>query len=326
MKVIGIEEHFAPAQVPGIVMPKGLPPLEEGTNVGAAWLTDRATSVEIGPKRLSYMEKDGISMQIISTPFAQSFSADVAVDYCKRINNYLYEQIKNYPDKFRGFAALPTAVPEACPDELERCVKELGFVGTLIGNRVNGDFLCESQYDAILAKAVELNVPIFIHPGEPPQAVVDACYSKGLSEKVISSFKRFGYGWHVDPGIHMLNLILRGVFDRYPDLQIILGHWGELLPYYIDRFDEAMPGDFLGIKHNPSHYLMNNMHVTSSGIWTPECLEFCVKRIGIKRILFSIDYPFADPKGKEKILEHPMLSKEDRELIAHGNAERLFKI
>lgn len=326
MKVITFEEHFAPVAVPGLNLPKGLPPLEKGTNVGAAWLDDPSTGAEIGPKRIAHMDEDGVTVQVISTPFAQGFGPDVAVDYCRRINDFLAEKISAYPDRMKGFAALPTAVPEACADELERCVKELGFVGTLIGNRVNGGFLSEPQFDPILAKAEELDVPIFIHPGEPPQAIVDLCYSKGLSDKVVSSFKRFGYGWHVDPGIHFLNLILTGAFDRHPNLQIILGHWGELLPYYIDRFDDTLSAEFTGTKHNPSYYLKNNLYVTSSGIWTPECLEFCVKRLGVDRIVFSIDYPFANPKGKEKILEHPMLSMEEREMIAHGNAERLLKI
>lgn len=152
------------------------------------------------------------------------------------------------------------------------------------------------------------------------------CYSAGFTPSIVSSFKRFGYGWHVDSGIHMLNMIVAGVFDRHPNLQMILGHWGELLPYYIDRFDGAMPAAFLGLKHEVSYYLQNNMYVTPSGVWTSECLEFCVKRLGVERIMFSINYPFANPEGQEKILEHPMLTQEQRELIAHGNAERLLKI
>lgn len=165
-------------------------------------------------------------------------------------------------------------------------------------------------YDALLAKAEELEVPIYLHPGAPPKVISDLCYSKGFSDKVISSFARYGYGWHVEPGIHMLNMIASGTFDKYPKLQIILGHWGELLPYYIDRFDSAMLGEFLGIKHDPSYYLKNNMYITPSGIYTPECLEFCVKRIGVDRIMFSIDYPFATAQGKEAILEAPFLSEE----------------
>lgn len=312
--------------VPGLDLPKGLPPLEKGTMLGAAWLSDPATATDVGELRIADMDRDGIAVQVISTPFAQGLEADVAVGCCRKINNFLAERISVHPDRFIGLAALPTAVPEACADELERCINEHGFRGALIGNRVNGGFLSEPEFEPLLSKAEELDVPIYLHPGEPPKEITELCYSKGLSRNVVSSFKRFGYGWHVDPGIHMLNLILSGEFDRHPKLQIILGHWGELLPYFIDRFDAAMPAAFLGLQHEVSYYLQNNMYVTPSGIWTPECLEFCVKRLGVERIMFSIDYPFANPEGREKILEHPILSREERELIAHSNAERLLKI
>ena len=326
MKVIALEEHFMPTAVPGLVLPKGPRPLEQGTMLGAAWLSDPRAGTEIGEKRLADMDAENIAVQALSIPFAQGFGPDVAVDACRKCNDFMAEEINAHPDRFVGFAALPTAVPDACPGELERCVKELGFRGTLIGNRVNGGFLCQKEFDPLLAKAEELLVPIYLHPGEPPKAVAEQCYCKGFSDQLASTFSRYGYGWHVDPGIHMLNLILSGTFDRHPNLQIILGHWGELLPYFIDRFDTAMPCAFTGIRQEISCYLRNNLYVTPSGIWTPECLEFCVKRLGIERILFSIDYPFANPKGKEKILEHPMLSQEERELLAHGNAERLLKL
>ena len=325
MKVIAVEEHFAPAYVPGIVL-QNIPQVVAGTHKGSSWAQDPTTNFEVGPKRIARMDEDGIDVQVISTPLAQNFPSEVAVDYCWKINNYLAERIEEYPSRFKGYAALPTSVPEACADELERCVKELGFVGTLIGNRVNGGFLSEPQYDPILQKAEELGVPVFLHPGEIPQAVADACYSKGLSDQVSASFQRYGYGWHVDPGVHFLNLILAGVFDRHPDLQVILGHWGELTPYFIDRLDLNLSKEVTGIAHDPSYYFQNNLYITSSGVWTPECLEFCMKRIGIDRILFSLDYPFGDPEGIKKILEHPDLSKEDREKISHSNAERLFKI
>lgn len=328
MKLITVEEHFAPAQIPGVNVKRGAPPLIADTMPGAPWLTDKGTAFDVGDKRLAYMDADGVTMQVISTPFAQSLSAEVAVDYCRRINDWLAEQVARHPDRFAGFAVLPTAVPGACAAELERAVKDLGLVGALIGNRV-GDgtgFLSDLQYEDLLAKAEELESPLYLHPGEPPKGVTELCYNKGLSPDIMSVFSRYGYGWHIDSGIHMLNLILTGVFDRHPKLQVILGHWGELLPFFIDRFDAAMPGSFLGIRHDPSFYLRNNMYVTPSGIFTPECLEFCVKVLGAERILFSIDYPFAASAGKEKILEHPMLTAEMAKLIAYGNAERLLRI
>ena len=325
MKVIAVEEHFFPVDVPGIIIDGG-PPLLPGSHRGSVWEKDPSTLKEIGPKRIASMDEAGIDMQILSAPVGGGFAPEVAVDYCQKINNYQAERIEEYPDRFKGYATLPTSVPEACAQELERCVKELGFVGTLIGNRTNDCFLSEPQYDPLLAKAEELGVPVFVHPSAAPRAVADACYSKGLSKKVSTSFQLYGYGWHVDTGIHFLNLILSGAFDRHPDLQVILGHWGELTPYFMDRLDENLSKEFAGTAHDPSYYFRHNLYITSSGVWTPECLEFCVKRIGADRILFSQDYPFGDPNGQDKILSHPMLSEEDRERIAHGNAMRLFKL
>ena len=324
MKVIAVEEHFAAAKVPGIVL-ENLPHLAPNTHKGSAWAADPTTLFEIGEKRIANMDKDGISMQIISTPLAQSFPANVAVDYCRKVNDYLYERIAEHPDRFMGFASVPTAVPEACADELERCIKELGFFGVLIGNRVNGGFLSEPQFDPLLAKAEELGVPVFIHPGEIPQAIVDACYSKGLSHDVSASFQRYGYGWHVDTSVHFLNLILTGAFDRHPNLQVILGHWGEVTPYFMERLDTNLPPELTGLAHEPSYYFLHNLYITSSGMWSPECLDYCVKYIGVDRILFSQDYPFGNPDRMSKILYNAILMREDREKIAHGNVEQLFK-
>ena len=323
MRVITVEEHFVPAKVPGIVL-EHLPYLAPNTHKGSAWAADPTTLFEMGEKRIADMDKDGIAMQIVSAPVAQGFPADVAVDYCRKVNNYLSDRIAEHPDRFMGYASLPTAVPEACADELERCIKELGFFGTMICNRVNGGFLSEPQFDPMLAKAEELGVPVFVHPDEIPQAIVDACYSKGLSHDVSASFQRYGYGWHVDTGVHFLNLILTGVFDRHPNLQVILGHWGELAPYFMDRLDANLPMDLTGLAHEPSYYFLHNLYITSSGMWSPKCLDYCVNSIGVDRILFSQDYPFGNPDGMNKILDNTILSREDREKIAHGNIMQLF--
>ena len=326
MKLITLEEHFSAGVVPGIRLPRSKEAFLPGTCPGAPFNEDRSTLAEIGEKRLAFMDGNGISMQVLSTTSGQALEADTAVEYCRTINDYLAGKIAEHPERFAGFAAIPTAVPEACADELERCVKELGFVGCLIGGRVEGGFLNDEAYDPFLAKAEELEVPIYLHPGVPPQGVIDECYSRGVSKEVSTVMSMYGYGWHVDPGIHMLSMVMSGVFDRHPKLQMILGHWGELLPYFLDRFDTSMPGAFAGLEHDPSYYLRHNMYVTPSGIFTPELLEYCVKMLGTDRILFSVDYPWVTPEGMEKILNHPMLTPEDVEAIAHGNAERLLHL
>ena len=328
MKIIGLEEHFAMPPAAGAPVRKGRPPLEAGSMIGAACHEMPDAAFDLDEKRIAAMDKDGVTMQVLSTPGAQSWPAETAVELCRKSNDYLADAVKRHPDRFAGFAAIPTAVPEACAAELERAVKELGMVGCLIGNRADGTkFLDKPCFEPFLAKCEELDVPIYLHPGEPPAEVTEQCYKGNFSnDKMVSVFCRYGMGWHVDVGVHMMHMILTGVFDRHPRLQIILGHWGEFLPYYIDRFDNAMPAAFAGLKHDPSYYLRNNMYVTSSGINTPEAMEFCAKVLGADRLMFSADYPFASFAGSEKLFNCPSLSLEDREKFAHGNAERLLKL
>ncbi len=326
MKVIAVEEHFAMPPKPGASAPKGLPPLEQGTMIGAPWLTNPPCASDFDDVRIGIMDETGVTMQVISTPFGQVWPAATAVQQCKEANDYLAEAIKRHPDRYAGFAAIPTAVPEACASEIERAVKELGFVGCLIGNRIDGTkFLDDPAFEDFLAKCEELDVPIYLHPGAPPAQVTEMCYS-GFDDKMISVLSRYGMGWHVDSGLHMLHMIMSGVFDRYPKLQVILGHWGELLPYYIDRFDTTMPAEFAGLKHAPSYYLRNNMYVTSSGVQTPECLEFCIKVLGSDRVMYSADYPFASTEGSEKLLNCPSLTRDEKEKFAYANAARLMKL
>ena len=327
MKLIAMEEHFTIPQEPGAPAPKGLPPLEEGTMLGAPWLTNHAASAD-EDTRIAVMDQTGVTTQILSTPFAQGFPADVAVDRARALNDYVGGMVERHPGRIAGFASLPTAVPKACAAEYERTVKELGFVGALIANRVGGTkFLDAPEYDDLLSAIEESGLPLYLHPGEPPRAITDLCYTdERFSDEMVSAFMRYGYGWHVDVGIHFLHMVMTGTLDKHPNLQIILGHWGELLPFYIDRFDTAMPAAFAGLEHEPSYYLRNNMYVTSSGVQTLECMTFCKKVLGADRLLFSADYPFANFDGTDSLLSNPDFTPEEIELFAHGNAERLLKL
>ncbi len=326
MRLIATEEHFALPPVPGAPAPAGKPPLEEGTMVGAPWLTDHGIAADLDDKRLAIMDENGVSMQVLSTPFAQSFTADVACEKSRAFNECAAAAMARHPDRFSAFATIPTAVPEKCAPELEYCVQKLGFVGALIGNRVDGDkFLDDPRYEDFLSACEELDVPIYLHPGEPPAEITRLCYNgPQLSDVITSSFSRFGYGWHVDVGIHFLHMVATGTFDRHPKLQCILGHWGELLPYYVDRFDTAMPGEFLGLEHETSYYVRNNSYATSSGLQSLDCMNLCKNVLGPERLIFSADFPFASFEGTDKLLSNPYFTPEEIELFAHGNAERLL--
>ena len=327
MKLIALEEHFSAGRIPGVTLPRSKEAFLRGTCPGAPFFDDRSYLWDLDEKRLAYMDACGVDIQVLCTTSGQALPAETAVDGCAKINNFLADEIAKHPDRFRGYASVPTAVPEACADELERSVKELGLVGCMIGGRTeDGNYLNAECYEPLFAKAEELGVPIYLHPGIPTQPVIDECYTKGLPEKTATVLSMYGYGWHVDPGIHFLNLLLSGVFDRHPGLQIILGHWGELVPYFKARFDDALPAAFTGLAHDPGYYLKNNLYVTPSGIYAPENLAFCKEVLGADRILFSMDFPWVTAEGMDRILANPSLTAEEREMIAHGNAEKLFGI
>ena len=325
MRLIGTEEHFALPPKPGA--PRGLPPLEEGSMVGAPWLLDHSAAGNL-ELRLKTMDENGVDVQLISTPFGQNFPAETAVESVRELNMVAAGMCEKAPGRLYGLATIPTAVPEACAPELEYCMKELGFKGALVANRVAGTkFLSEPEYDEFLTALEDLEAPLYLHPGPPPAAITDLCYSGcGLTDVQVSVFSRFGYGWHVDVGIHALHMMATGVFDRHPKLQVILGHWGELLPFYAARFDTAMPASFLGLEREIRDYLRENCYATSSGVQSREAMDLCKTIMGADRLLYSADYPFANFDGQDLLLTNPNFTQEELELFAHGNAERLFKL
>jgi len=329
MKLITLEEHYGHMAISkaGAEKFKELSPhFFEAFAPGMPYSPKPGTLFDLGEGRLQDMDANNITMQILSNTSAQTADASQAVEACRIANDDLAKAIKLHPDRFAGFAALPTAVPEACAEELKRAVNELGFVGAQISGRTNDMFLDAECYESLLAMAEELNVPIYLHPGVPPVEVQKACYQGGLDPIVSTRMATCGWGWHVDAGTHMLHMVLSGTFDKFPKLQLILGHWGEVLPFFFDRIDTAFPSGMTGLKKKPSEYLRENMYITPSGMFTKELLELCVKMVGVDRILYSVDYPYVPNEGASEFLENAPISPEDKEKIAHGNAERLLKL
>ncbi|MFJ9706322.1 amidohydrolase family protein [Streptomyces sp. NPDC101234] len=281
---------------------------------------------DIGAARIADMDRNGITMQVLSC--SNTFlPADTAPKLTKAANDTVAEAVKAYPDRFAAFALLPTAVPDAAADELHRCVGELGFVGTMIMGRTDGEFLDQPRFDPILHAASELNVPIYLHPAPPPLAVSDANYAGRLSPEV-SAFLRLGaWGWHQETAVHFLHLVLTGVLDRYPDLQFILGHWGEFIPFYLERLDATLPQQLTKLDRTFREYFRDNVFITPSGMFSQAQLRYCVDVVGVDRIMHSVDFPtFGGNEGAVSFLADSQLSDEDREKIAHGNADKLFDL
>ena len=232
--------------------------------------------------------------------------------------------VEAYPGRFAAFATLPMAVPDAAAEELRRCVRELGFVGTMIMGRTVGEFLDQPRFDPILRAASELAVPIYLHPAPPPLAVSDANYAGGLSPMVSTYLRMPAWGWHQETAVHFLHLTLAGVLDRYPDLQFILGHWGEFIPFYLVRLDEALPQWMTKLHRSFHEYFQNNVFITPSGMFSQAQLRYCVDTVGVDRILHAVDFPYVGNEGAVSFLTASHLSDQDKDKIAHGNADKLL--
>jgi len=295
--------------------------------------------MDVGPERIHRMDAAGIDLQVLSLvqPGVQFLKdSKLSIDTCKEVNNWLGQIIKRYPTRFAGFATLPTQSPKDAADELERAVTELGFIGALINGHTNGLYLDDESFSILLDRAQALDVPIYIHPTDPPQTIIDLYYD-GYAPPLVT-----GWGWPVETGTHLLRLMCAGVFDRYPRLRVIVGHMGELIPYCLTRLNVALTmGTWLievqeakakthvsriAMQKSVQYYMRENVFVTNSGVFDQPVLKCAVSMLGIDNLMFSVDDPFQDNLEAMEFLHKAELSQEDKEKFAHGNAERLLKL
>jgi uncharacterized protein len=321
MRTITLEEHFA---TPGFLKGPGRGIVEETARAGDRMARIAAQLQDVDSGRIAEMDAAGIEVQVLSltSPGVEQSVASEAVALAQEANDFVAAAIKRHPKRFSGFATLPTADPPKAAGELERTVREHGFKGALINGHHRGRYLDDRVFWPILERAASLRVPIYLHPTKPPEPVLAASYG-GFNPEVTQIFVSAGWGWHIETGLHVLRMILGGVFDRFPDLQIIIGHMGEALPFMLSRLDIMAP-DVTGLQRPLSGYLRDNVHYTFSGFnFTPTFLDLLLQ-VGVDRIMFSADYPYASMTQARAFLDQLPVSAADKERIAHGNAERLM--
>jgi hypothetical protein len=279
---------------------------------------------DLGDQRLADMDAGGIDIQVLShgAPGTEQLEPEHAIPLAREANDYLARSIATHPDRLAAFATLPTAAPAQAADELERTVSEHGFKGALINGHVRGEFLDDRKFWPIFERAQRLRVPIYLHPTPPPAAVREAYYG-GLAPQVAQTLSMAGWGWHVDTGLHVLRLIAGGVLDEYPGLQIIIGHMGEALPFFLARSSRVLRQQ-AGLSRPLEDYMAANFHFTTSGMFTYPPLICLLQVIGADRVMFSVDYPYSsNEEGRDFVLGAP-ISEPDREKLAFANAERLL--
>ena len=331
MKIIALEEHFADPAVSqaGALAANALSP-DFGTAydpaAGLPYSPPLDVLTDLAEKRIADMDAGGITVQVLSCLGAQQVPANSAPELVRAANDKAAAAVRAHPDRFAAFASLPTTAPQAAAAELERTVSELGFVGTMIFGRTDGEFLDAPRFEPILAKAAALDVPIFLHPGVPPRAITDSNYLGGLSPVVATRLQTSAWGWHQETAAHFLHLVHSGVLDRYPGLQIILGHWGEMIPFYLDRVNEALPQRATKLERSFQEYFRENVYIAPSGLFNQAQLQFCLQTVPLERIVFAVDYPFIGNQGARPFLEQANVPEESKHKIAHENAERLLRL
>ncbi|WP_404336819.1 amidohydrolase family protein [Sphingomonas sp. MMS12-HWE2-04] len=323
MRLIAIEEHILPSAVrkAWAAAPEPHDPVSAAADGGENGV--RLADLEAG--RLALMDEQGVDVQVLSltTPGLHNLTPDTAVDMACRVNDLIARTCARHPDRFQGFAALPTPDPDAAPRELERAVRELGLKGALVCGRTRERHLDHPSLRPMLAKAEELRAPIFIHPQTPLAAVRAANYA-GIGETADLALAAFGLGWHYEAGLQWVRLAAAGVFDELPDLQIILGHWGEVVLFYLERMTPVFERT-LDLRRSFTDYARNNLYVTGSGMWSETYLQRCLEIVGPERLLFSTDFPYQYRPGgaPRRFVEDVSLDDAVRAGFAHGNWERL---
>ena len=280
---------------------------------------------DLGALRLKEMDACGVDIQVIShgAPSTQRLTPESAVPLARAANDRLHAAVKANPKRFAAFAALPTPDPKAAADELERAVTKLGFVGAMVHGLTNGVFLDDKRFWPIFERAQALDVPIYLHPAVPHQAVTDAYYKDYLQE--FPTLLNAGWGFTVETATQCIRMVLSRVFEKYGRLKFIVGHMGEGLPFSLWRIDSALSRE----GNAPMHFretFREHFWITTSGNFSNPALLCSMMEMGADRILFSIDYPFVPNPPGVKWLDTLPVCTEDKHKILSGNARKLLKI
>jgi hypothetical protein len=328
MRVVAIEEHFTVPDLvkridPAVVSRRGYRP----RNAPKSGPNPLSFLPEIGETRLRLMDEAGITVQVLSStgPGPDLLPGADGVKLAREMNDYLAGAVARKPDRFAGFASLPMASPDACADELRRAVKELRFVGGLINGTTDGRFLDHPSYDGLLAAAAELDVPIYIHPHLPPEPVRQAYYAD-LPSGAGRVLESAAWGWHQETAIHVLRMVMAGTLDKHPKLKLIIGHMGEMLPVMLRRIDETSANDVDHLKRPPSQQIVDQVWITTSGVFSEPPFLAALTTFGIDRIMFSVDYPYAPNSMGRKFLDTISLAPADMDKLTHKTADALLKL
>ncbi len=328
MRTVALEEHFTVPAVAGridkeVIARRGFRPRKLAPDAPNPF----ELMPEIGQRRLKSMDASGITVQVLSNSGAgpDLVPGPDGVAMAREINDHLAKAIATHPDRFAGFAALPLQSPDEAAKEFARAVKELHLVGAMVHGTTDGKFLDHPSYDGILAVAEELDAPIYIHPHIPPEPVRRAYFSD-LPPGPGRVLETAGWGWHSETAVHVLRMVIAGTLDRHRRLKLIIGHMGEMLPMMMARADQVFSNDIDHLTRPVSRTILDQVWITTSGVFDEPPLLAALLTFGIDRIMFSVDFPFAPNEAGRRFLDTISLAPADLAKLAHANADALLKL
>jgi len=284
--------------------------------------------VDLDDLRLQAMDETGIDVAILSmtSPGGQVFEADEAKALVREANDVLKAACERHPTRYAGMISIVPQDPAWSVQEIARGKTELGFKGVMVNSHTRGHYLDEAQFDPILKACAEHDLPLYIHPQSPPDAMIAGMVEAGLDGAL------FGFG--VETGYHLLRLLTTGVFDRYPNLTVCVGHGGEAIPYWLfrvnymhqasvrsQRYERLKP-----LQHDMYHYMRNNVCVTTSGMACPLAIKLCIDQLGEDRVMYAMDYPYEFVANEVRAHDNLDIPLETKKKLMQTNAQRVFKL
>jgi uncharacterized protein len=317
MKTITLEEHFVTRD---FIKATGT----YGQDAPPALQEIRERLLDLGEARVAAMDEGGVSLQVLSLAAmgVDELAPAEQTAVLRGVHDEVAAAVKARPDRFAAFATPGMKDPAAAVKELQRCVTELGFKGLLLDGTTDGKFMDAPEFFPVLEAAQALGVPVYVHPAPPPKVVMEAYYS-GLPGEAGMLLSIAGWGWHAEMGLHLLRLIVSGVLDTLPSLQVIVGHMGEGVPYALARSNGVLSLVTKG-RRSVAEVMKDQVWVTTSGYFTRPPFECCREVLGLERMMYSVDYPFSPNTRGRDFLAGLKLSESEMAALVHGNAERVL--
>ena len=280
----------------------------------------RMALTDVGDRRLEAMALAGIDLAVLSNVGTVQGVLDptAALRLAREANDYLAGVVQRDPTHYAGFATVPLQDPDSGADELERAVRQLGLKGVMVFGQTDGAYLDHDRFRPFWERAEALGAPVYLHAADP--MVMPASYV-GRPELIGAT-----WSWTAETAAHTLRIIFAGVFQRYPKLQLLLGHLGETLPYLLWRLDKRAQAFSEGDAVKPSEIMRRNVAITTAGMFSDEPFACALQALGEDAVMFSVDHPFESMSEASAWFDDAPVTEAVREKAAWRNASRILRL